>query len=156
MVMHGDSYKKLYKRWWGMKRRCYDKNYKGYITHGGRGITICEKWNNDYLSFREWSLNNRYKEELTLDRKDNDGNYEPNNCRWVNLTEQNRNRRNVVTITFRGKTLPLIVWCEMLGFNYNTDRHFLHKHSKVDLVNKWLKITSEKESLKNDIANLLK
>lgn len=90
---HNMSYSKIYKVWNGMKTRCYNKNFLYYCNYGGRGIKICDEWKNDFSKFYEWAINNGYKEGLTIDRINNDGNYEPNNCRWVTRAEQNRNKR---------------------------------------------------------------
>jgi len=80
--------------WEGMKARCYNKNHKSYKDYGGRGVKVCDEWKNDYLVFKTWALSNSYKEGLTIDRENNDGNYEPSNCRWVTIEEQAYNRRS--------------------------------------------------------------
>lgn len=90
---HNMAYSKLYKVWQGMKTRCYNKNFMYYCNYGGRGITICDEWKSNFSNFYEWSINNGYEEGLTIDRINNDGNYEPSNCRWVTRAEQNRNKR---------------------------------------------------------------
>ena len=92
-IKHNLSQGKLYKVWQGMKTRCYNKNFIYFKNYGGRGINICNEWKNDFSSFYNWAINNGYKENLTIDRINNDGNYEPSNCRWITRAEQNRNQR---------------------------------------------------------------
>jgi len=86
-------YKSLRNRWFGMKSRCYNKYHKGYKDYGGRGITVCDEWLYSFETFSNWAYETGYKEELTLDRKNNDDNYTPDNCRWITMLEQNNNRR---------------------------------------------------------------
>lgn len=117
---HGDSNSLLYRVYSGMKERCFSKNHKSYRNYGGRGITVCEEWKDSYDSFKDWALSNGYKEKLTLDRVDNNGNYSPENCRWTTYSEQNRNTRTTVKITVDGETKSLSDWCEINGINYNT------------------------------------
>ena len=76
-----------------MKTRCYNPKFIYYNNYGGRGIKICDEWLNDFGKFYDWTINNGYKEGLTIDRINNDGNYEPSNCRWITRAEQNRNQR---------------------------------------------------------------
>ena len=95
---HHKTNTKLYYVWKGMKQRCYNPNNKYYYNYGGRGITICDKWKNDFEEFYEWAIKNGYVENAlhkscTIDRINNTGNYEPNNCRWVDMKTQSNNRR---------------------------------------------------------------
>ena len=84
---------RIYSIWTSMKTRTTNVNDRDYPNYGGRGITICEEWKNDVKSFYDWAMSNGYSDELSIDRIDNDGNYEPNNCRWVGDTIQARNQR---------------------------------------------------------------
>jgi len=94
---HGESYVRLHNIWGLMKQRILNPNSKNYKYYGGRGITICPEWTNDYIVFRDWALNNGYKEGLQIHRE-NDGNYEPDSCRWVTRTENLRHTRKTITM----------------------------------------------------------
>lgn len=89
----GLSKTRLYRIWCGMRNRCSNPNQKNYRLYGGRGIKVCEEWLNSFEAFYTWALNNGYSAKLTIDRKDNDKGYTPENCRWVTQAEQIRNRR---------------------------------------------------------------
>ena len=104
-----------------MRRRCYDKKTKGYQNYGGRGIKVCDEWK-DYSLFREWSMKNGYDplaeyQKCTLDRINGDGNYEPSNCRWVDIKTQENNRRNNRMIEYNGKTQNISQWAQELGID---------------------------------------
>lgn len=116
-IEHGQAKTKLYHLFYGMKQRCYNPKHESYHRYGGRGITICDKWLNDYMSFYRWSMKNGYKPGLTIDRIDNDGNYEPDNCGWITQKEQTRNTSRNTKITIDGVTKLLIEWCELYGVN---------------------------------------
>lgn len=93
---HGLSDHPLYKVMEAMKRRCYSQEDKGYVNYGKRRIQICSDWRYNFNSFYDWSISNGYQEGLTIERNNNDGNYEPGNCRWTTQQEQNQNKRNVI------------------------------------------------------------
>ena len=105
--------------WYGMLKRCNKTNHKEYKYYGGRGITVCENWN-DYVVFARWALSNGYSNDLTIDRIDNDGNYEPSNCRWVTIQEQLRNRSNNRHETINGVTKTVAEWSRDYGVEKNT------------------------------------
>ena len=90
---HGLTETRLYRVWVNIKYRVSNYNNKRYKDYVGRGITICEEWKNDFMSFYDWAMKNEYSDELSIDRIDNDGNYCPENCRWTTSTIQNRNQR---------------------------------------------------------------
>ena len=91
VIKHGDSYKRLYRIWSGIKQRCRCKSCSIYYKYGAVGIDIIDEWYNNYLLFKEWALNNGYKDNLTIDRLDNKKGYSPDNCRWATYQEQNTN-----------------------------------------------------------------
>ena len=103
-----------------MKNRCFDINDKRYERYGGRGITICDEWKNNFLAFYQWAMANGYDENLTIDRINNDGNYCPQNCRWATAKEQANNRSTNVHYKIGNVTKLLSEWCELFGLNFNT------------------------------------
>lgn len=118
---------RLYRIYNNMKSRCYNEKASSYSRYGGRGITICKEWLNDFAIFYNWSVNNGYLENLTIDRIDNEGNYEPGNCRWVDMKTQNRNTINNHLVTINNETKALICWCEQFNINYKTVRDRLKR-----------------------------
>lgn len=106
---------RLYSIWRHTITRCYDTKSDHYHIYGARGITVCDEWKTDFLSFREWALNSGYNDELSIDRIDVNGNYCPENCRWATRKEQQRNMRNNRYVTYRGETKLLVEWCEELN-----------------------------------------
>ena len=131
---YGCRNNRLYRIWRGMKARCFNANSKNYKLYGGRGITICDEWANDFEAFSAWALENGYEDNLSIDRKNTDGNYEPNNCEWATVEHQNNNKRNNVLITEGGKTQTLAQWCD----EYNADRdkvkYYMKKYSFLEAL----------------------
>jgi hypothetical protein len=99
-----------------MKQRCLNPRTKAFDRYGGRGITVCGEWLN-FENFYAWAVSNGYKEGLTIERTDNDGNYEPGNCKFATMNEQSNNRKSNHLITYKGKTLTLAGWGKELGFS---------------------------------------
>lgn len=115
---HGLRKTRLYNTWANMKKRCYNKNDKRYKNYGGRGIIMCDEWQNDFMSFYNWAINNGYKENLTIDRIDVNGNYEPNNCRWATIKIQANNTTTNHYITYNNETHTIAEWADILNINY--------------------------------------
>lgn len=111
---HGEKGTKLYRVWEQMRGRCQNKNNKNYKNYGGRGVSVCDEWM-EYTNFQKWAHENGYKENLSIDRIDNDGGYNPNNCRWATVKEQNNNQRNTIRIEYKGEVKTLHEWCESLN-----------------------------------------
>ena len=124
---HGKSNTKLFSVWQSMLKRCYRKYNKDYSNYGGRGITVCREWQNDFQAFYDWALANGYRDDLTIDRIDVNGNYEPLNCRWITQKEQCNNRRTNSFITYEGRTQTIQQWADELGINRQTLRCRIYK-----------------------------
>ena len=90
---HGETGIRLYRIWKNMKARCYRKKNKDYDRYGGIGVIVCTEWKDDYITFRDWALSSGYQNDLSIDRRDNNKNYEPSNCRWATNTVQSQNTR---------------------------------------------------------------
>ncbi len=116
---YNPSHHRIYNIWFDMKRRCYQSQNKRFDRYGGRGIKVCEEWH-DFQNFFDWSLANGYKDNLTIDRKNIDGDYCPDNCRWADIYTQANNRSNNHFITYKGETKTLMEWSKKLNINYRT------------------------------------
>lgn len=114
---HGQANTRLYRIWDAMKTRCTNPNSRNYANYGARGISICPEWMKDFKAFYDWAIENGYADDLSIDRIDNNGNYEPSNCRWASKKEQSNNSRRNVFLTYKGKTQTLAQWCDELGFD---------------------------------------
>lgn len=164
-----------------MKRRCYNPKNTNYDCYGGRGIKVCDEWNNrekvhlgkgscskGWLAFKKWALENGYQDNLTIDRIDPNGNYEPSNCRWITMKVQSNNLRNNVRLTYKGRTQTIHEWCDELNLNYNCIRdricrkgwdvteafetkenincHYLTYNGKTQTIREWAKEVGIKEN----------
>lgn len=116
---HGMSRTRIYDIWTTMKQRCTNPNHCKYKNYGGRGVRITDEWNS-FSVFYKWAIENGYEENLTLDRINSNGNYEPNNCRWVKQKQQQNNRTNNRIIEIDGVSHTLSEWSEISGICLKT------------------------------------
>ena len=140
---HGLSNTRLYDIWCGMKARCFNEKSKSYSIYGGRGITVCNEWKEDFISFYEWSLANGYSDDLSIDRIDADGDYEPSNCRWTDKRTQSINKRNTIYIELFGRKLTLYECCEWAKADYKK-AHRRYKNGKQIFDESEMKLIKEK------------
>lgn len=117
---HGETDSRIHHEWAAIKARCYNPKNKRYNRYGGRGITLCPEWRESFEAFRYWALANGYRDDLTIDRIDNDGNYCPENCRWATQKEQQNKRSNTKKVEYKGETRSLKQWAEKYGIRYAT------------------------------------
>jgi hypothetical protein len=119
MATHGKTYTKEYNTFRGMLERCSNKNHRAYKNYGARGITVCDRWLNSFENFLE-DMGEKPSSKHSLDRIDNNGNYEPSNCRWVDNKTQSTNQRTNLKIKYKGETKCLSRWAKHLNIKYNT------------------------------------
>lgn len=117
---HGQRRTRLYTIWFHMKTRCESPNDKNYSDYGGRGISVCSEWKNSFLAFYQWAMASGYSHDLTIDRRDNNGNYCPENCRWITIGQQQNNRRSNHQMTAFGRTQNIKQWADEFGVPYHT------------------------------------
>ena len=125
---HGKQPARLYRIWANMINRCTNPNADNYPFYGGRGIKVCDEWRMDYISFRDWAFSNGYADNLTLDRIDNDGNYEPTNCRWETHLRQCNNTRRNHWLTFNGESHTISEWARIVGMKADTLERRINAH----------------------------
>jgi hypothetical protein len=152
---------RLYEIWNGIKARCNRKNHRAYEDYGGRGIKVCPEWNNDFKDFCEWAMKNGYEEDLSIDRIEVNGDYEPSNCRWTTVQEQSRNRRSNVKIEINGEIKTITEWSEISGISYSTLRNRWKKGWPTDQLftpvkkNKWNIRRKENSNDTQSVTNLI-
>lgn len=140
---HGDNNTHLHGIWIGIRKRCKpsNSNNKRYKYYAGKGIKVCEEWENNYLSFKAWSIQNGYAQNLTLDRINPDGDYSPENCRWVSMKEQQNNRGNTVYIKYNGEFIARGDLATLLNTSVQTinfrskSKHTKHLYERYKKVN---------------------
>ncbi len=128
----------LWYRWHGIKKRCLNVNDERYHQYGGRGIKVCQEWLESFDNFAEWALSNGYSENLTLERIDVNGDYCPENCKWITLREQAFNKRDTKWVDYKGEHIQLKILCARLGVTYDTvhDRIYKRGWSVEDAIEK--------------------
>lgn len=136
--------KRIYHIYQGMIQRCYNSNDKDFNNYGGKGIKICDEWLRNPVTFELWSLNHKYKDNLTIDRIDSNKDYCPENCQWITLGENSR-RANANFIEVSGKTLSGTQWAKELNLGCNTINQLIKKYS-IDLVKEFIKRRLENPS----------
>lgn len=130
-----DRIKRIY---YGMINRCYNKNIPLYKYYGYRNIKVCKEWRESFEYFKKWAISNGYNDNLTIDRIDVNGDYCPENCRWISQKEQARNKRNNVWITYNGEKRLLSDWLKL--FNKSSDGYYKRRnkgYSDEDILNGW-------------------
>ena len=130
-MKHGEAKRKngtrtrLYVIWCHMIERCENVNSTRYADYGGRGIRVCDEWK-DFAVFRDWAVENGYSSELSIDRLNNDGDYEPSNCKWSTRKEQGNNKRNNRLLTYKGRTQTMTQWADEIGMNPDTFKYRIY------------------------------
>lgn len=124
------EYKKIYWAWKAIKQRCNNPKCKAYSNYGGRGIKVCDEWEN-FSSFLEWALANGYAAGLEIDRVDPNGNYSPNNCRWITCKENINNRRKTIFLTVNGVTRARTEWETVANISKGTVKSWVYTRGKA-------------------------
>lgn len=144
-LIHGMTNTRLHRIWSAMISRCENKNNNRYYTYGARGIKVCPEWRSDFVAFYNWSMANGYDDNLTIDRKDNNKDYSPENCKWSTNREQANNKRSNRIIEYKGIRKNVKQWADYFGFNY---KYFHEKLKKCEWsIEKLLEIPYFKEKL---------
>lgn len=131
---HGLSESRLYNIHYHMIDRCYNFNNNAYYNYGGRGITVCDEWKNDFLSFYNWAINNGYQDDLTIERIDNNKGYNPSNCRWCTMYDQSRNKRNNRYVNYNGDDIVLSDISRAYNIPGTSLRRYLEKGYSIEEI----------------------
>lgn len=130
---HKMSGTRIYWIWQGIKGRCYNPHDARYERYGGRGITVCDEWKNSFELFYDWAIANGYSDSLTIDRRDNNKGYSPDNCRWATNKEQSNNRSTNIRITIGNATKSLTEWCEIFELDFGTVVERYHRNGFIGI-----------------------
>lgn len=131
---HNGRYTRLYNIWAKMKARCQNENDRNYKNYGARGITVCDEWNKSFDTFRTFALDNGYNDSLSIDRINVNGNYEPSNCRFVDMKTQQNNRSNNRLITLDNKAMTLSELCDIYKIDYEVARMRLNRGWTIERI----------------------
>lgn len=135
VITHGCHNHSLYYIWNGMVSRCHKEESCGYEWYGLRGITVCDEWRHNFITFYDWCMENGYRKELQIDRRNNDSGYSPENCRWVSRSTNMRNTRQNRMITYNEETRCATEWAEIHGLPANVVRNRLHSGwNEIDAI----------------------
>lgn len=129
---NGMSKTRIYQIYRHLKNRCYSQKDINYKNYGGRGIKVCQEWKDNFMNFYNWAINNGYQENLTIDRIDVNGNYEPNNCRWVNMRTQQNNRTNNRILEYKGQKKTITEWANYCGLSYRNLHYRLNNGYTIE------------------------
>lgn len=116
---HGLCHTRLYHIWNSMKQRCSNPKNISFRYYGGKGISVCKEWQEDFSAFRHWALSNGYADNLSIDRRDSNGNYCPENCTWATSKEQQNNTSYNRLYSYNGETHNVMQWSEITGISPN-------------------------------------
>lgn len=130
---HHETKTRLHKIWESMHSRCENQNHKYYAYYGGRGIRVCDEWN-EYIPFRDWAIAAGYNDNLTIDRIEVNGNYNPENCRWATIREQQNNKRSNRLVQFNGASHTISEWSEIVGIKKTTIKERLNAGWTIEKV----------------------
>jgi len=130
---NGITKTRMYNIWTNVRYRCNNSNCKMYSRYGGRGITICKEWDK-FFSFYTWSINNGYADNLTIDRIDVNGNYEPSNCRWLSNFDQQSNKRTNVYVNYRNKRYTIAQLSRKVGLPDSMLRHRIDRGWDIEIA----------------------
>lgn len=133
LIVHGSEPKRLYRIWGGLRNRCSNPTNPDYRRYGSRGITVCEEWD-DFTVFRDWALSHGYADDLSIDRIDVNGNYSPENCRWVSAKVQANNRRNNHKVSYKGETKNVSEWAEQYGIDISIFHAAIRRGKTVEEI----------------------
>ena len=135
IIRHNSKeHRDLYAIYRNIIRRCYNETHKQYKDYGGRGIKMCDEWKNDFEKFFSWAMANGYKKGLSIERIDNDGNYEPNNCKWATIEEQSNNKRSCIYVEYNNERHTIKEWSKIMNISYGTLSNRVKKNMPLEKI----------------------